>query len=579
MKKFKGISVFPGIVIGEAFVYDSAPPPVPRYFVRDEHVDKEINRYKEAVVRAKREIESLKDSHGDEETMGILDSHLLMLDDPEFSTSIEASLRDEQKNVEWVILDVSERYIKKLIAMDNEYFRDRVHDLRDVSNRLINHLLYRERLSLADVSREVVLVCHDLMPSEAIQMNKRYIRGIAMDAGGRTSHTAILARAFEIPAVLGLASITENVSSGQTVILDGTAGEIIVDPTDDVLAEYGRKMREFEEYTVDLLSLNELPAETKDGKRIFLKANIEVPDEIDSVIAHGADGVGLFRTEFLFMFSGRLPDEDKQYAAYRRVLESMKNKNVIIRTLDLGGDKVLAGVIDNLDEHNPILGWRAIRFCLSNVDIFKTQLRALLRASVYGNLSIMFPLVSSQQELLDALSILDDVKAELDAKSIPYDKNLRVGVMIEVPAAALTADILAQKVDFFSIGTNDLIQYTLAIDRGNEKVAYLYQPFNMGVLRLIRMTVEHAHRVGIPVSMCGEMAGDPLATLLLLGLGLDELSMSPASIPEIKKLIRSVSLNECEELAGTVLSMTNTGDVLRFVEKKMKELGVYGSEK
>ncbi|ADN02240.1 phosphoenolpyruvate-protein phosphotransferase [Spirochaeta thermophila DSM 6192] len=576
MKKFKGISVFPGIAIGPAFVYSTELPPIPRYYLQDHHVEEELQRFRGAVERAVEEIERIKEGQQGE-TVKILDSHLLMLRDPEFTGSVERDVAESKRNVEWILLETTESYVERLKDADDDYLRERIYDIRDIANRILNHLLYRERILLSDLQEEVILVCHDLLPSEAIQMNKRMVKGIAMDAGGRTSHTAILARAFEIPSVLGLSEISRQVKSGQTLIVDGRDGVVIVDPTPEVMEQYQQRMREVEEQAIQLLSLNEVPGETRDGKRIFLRANIEVPEEVESVLAHGADGIGLFRTEFLFMHSRHLPTEEEQYAAYREVIEQMGDREVIIRTLDLGGEKVIPRLYDAHDEHNPILGWRAIRFCLANPHIFKIQLRAILRASIYGKVSIMFPLISSQEEVVMGLEILDQVKEELEREGIPFERDIPVGAMIEVPAAALTADILAQKVDFFSIGTNDLIQYTLATDRGNERVAYLYQPFHPAVLRLIQMTVDHAHQAGIPVGMCGEMAGDPLATFVLIGLGLDELSMSPASIPEVKRLVRSTSVAECEEFVGAILQLKSHREVERVVREKMEELGHVGA--
>jgi phosphotransferase system enzyme I (PtsI) len=431
---------------------------------------------------------------------------------------------------------------------------------------------------LADLEEEVIIVAHDLLPSDTIAMNKRMVKGIVMDAGGRTSHTAILARSFEIPAVLGLSQITQRVATGDRIIVDGNRGRVIVHPDEKAEQRYERIEREWRKREVQLMGLNELPAETKDGKLITLGANIEVPEEVDAISSHGGDGVGLFRSEFLFLRPGQAaPSEEEQFQAYKQVLESMEDKPVTIRTLDVGGDKV-APDIEGLSEKNPILGWRAIRFCLSRKDLFVSQLRALLRASIYGQLRIMFPMISGIEELTRVYEVLDEVKDQLRQEEVRFDPDVPVGIMVEVPSAAMTSDVLARKVDFFSIGTNDLIQYTIAVDRGNEKIAYLYEPFHPGVLRMLRMIIENGHAAGIPVGMCGEMAGDPMATLILLGLGLDEFSMSASSIPEVKRIIRDVSMAEAEELVGTVLDMKSYRKIDSFVQDLMEkrfEIKVY----
>lgn len=573
MKTLQGISASPGIVSGKAFVYHEDTVSIPRYEIEDHEVGSEYERFLDAADRATTEITELKkkvedSTNGNE--VRFLDSHLLMLRDPEFTGRVERGLKDRKKNVEWILSEAMEEFVKQLQASGDAYLRERSVDIHDVAQRVLNHLLFRERISLADISEEVVLVAHTLLPSEALQMNKRMIRGIAMDAGGKTSHTAILARSFEIPAVLGLTNICKNVQADDEIIVDGNSGAVIVQPNEETSLHYRQSQHEWEKREVDLLTLNELPAETKDGKCIALKANIEVADEVESVISHGSDGVGLFRSEFLFLQSGVLAAEDVQYDYYKRVLERMKNKPVTIRTLDVGGDKLIPD-IKELDERNPILGWRAVRFCLARLDIFKNQLRAMLRASVHGNLNIMFPMISGIEELRNVLHVLEETKADLKREGVEFEEKIPIGIMIEVPSAALTADILAKEVDFFSIGTNDLIQYTIAVDRGNEKIAYLYEPFHPAVLRLIKSIIESAHRQGIYVGMCGEMAGDPIASVILLGLGLDEYSMSPFGIPEIKKIIRSVSLTEAEELVGIILDMRSFEEIDDYVKKWMHD--------
>ncbi len=578
MKELAGISGSPGIAIGPTLTYSESHQYVPRYRIEDHSIDEELTRFHEAVKRAREEITSLQKQSrhevGDLDTR-FLDSHVLMLSDPDFTGRVEEAIRSQQYNVEWVLHTTTESVVAQLSGLEDAYLRERSVDIHDVGQRVLNHLLYRRRLSLSDLTDEVVLICHDLLPSDAIGMNKRKVRGIAMDAGGRTSHTAILARAFEIPAVLGLGTVVEQARTASEIIVDGNRGKVILDPDESTLSRYRDELSDYREREVRLMSLNDLPAETKDAKLIQLKANIEIPEEVEAIFAHGADGIGLFRSEFLFLHSGkwntsRLPDEEDQFNAYRQVLESMNGKPVTIRTLDVGGDKVVPE-LSQYPEKNPLLGWRAIRFCLSRTEVFRTQLRALLRSSVYGNLRIMFPMISGVEELNRAFELLNEVREEMIASGEQFSENIPVGIMIEVPSAALTSDILARNCDFFSIGTNDLIQYTLAVDRGNERTAYLYEPFHPGMLRLLNTVLENGHRAGIPVGMCGEMAGDPMATMLLVGLGLDELSMSAAGIPEVKRIIRSLTMGEAEELFGTVMEMRSYKDIDRFIHTVMSE--------
>jgi phosphotransferase system enzyme I (PtsI) len=458
---------------------------------------------------------------------------------------------------------------RKLDASGDEYLKERTLDLYDISRRLLSHLLRKENLSLSELAEKCVVVAHNLLPSDVISMNKKMVIGIATDVGGKTSHTAILARSFEIPAVLGLSRITEIVRTGDEIVVDGNRGQVIVDPDEAVRKKYSANLEAWQQHERELRVLNELRAETKDGKLIELEANIEVPEEIDSVIAHGADGIGLFRSEFLYIGPNRFPSEEEQLEAYTYVLESMKPRSVTIRTLDLGGDKVIPGVVPG-GETNPILGWRAVRFCMSHPDIFRAQLRALIRSSVHGNLKIMFPMISGIEELDSIMEFMEDVKQELRSEGQAFNEDVPLGIMIEVPSAAFTSDILAKRVDFFSIGTNDLIQYTIAVDRENERIAYLYEPFHPGVLRLIKMIVDNAHTQGIPVSMCGEMAGETMAAVILLGIGLDQFSMSAIGIPEIKKIIRSVTLTEAEELVGTIMNMDSYREIDRHVRSWME---------
>lgn len=573
MKKFTGISASPGIAIGTVFYYLDESIKVPKYFIAKREVAAEKKRLYEATAKAREELVALKEDSTTElveQQMRFLDSHILMVEDPEFTGNIEKNLESSLRNVEWILFEEIDTLIKRLESSEDLYLKERTIDFHDVSKRVLNHLLFRERVSLADLDQDVILVTHNLLPSDALALYKGKVKGIAMDAGGKTSHTAILARAFEIPAVLGLSEVTQHARTGDEIIVDGNTGQVIVKPDAVTRKRYESSLKAYHEREIELLTLNDLPAESKDGKLIKLMANIEVPEETESAISHGADGIGLYRSEFLFLKPDGLPSEEEQFQAYSRVLKSMGQKSVTIRTLDLGGDKRLAG---DQDEHeaNPILGWRAIRFCLSHEEIFKSQLRAMLRASVHGNMQIMFPMISGVEELEKALGVLEKAKASLIKDGLEFKDDIPVGIMIETPSAALTSDILARQSDFFSIGTNDLIQYIIAVDRGNERIAYLYEPFHPAVLRTIKVVIDHAHETGIPVTMCGEMAGDPLATVILLGLGLDIYSMSAFSIPEVKKIIRTVSVWDAEELVGTISEMRSVVEIDEYVNNWMHE--------
>lgn len=573
MEQLKGIIVSPGIAIGKAFVHAEQKYSIPRYDISAGQVVYENERFLDAVQKAETEIEALiketSAAMGDGEN-SFLNAHLLMLNDPEFHEQVNEKLKQNRQNVEWILLKVAGEIAARLDSLTDEYLRERGADIYDISQRIISHLLCLQRISLADLEEESIIVAHNLLPSDAVTMNKQKVIGIATDVGGKTSHTAILARSFEIPAVLGLSDITQHVQTGDELIVDGSRGLVIVKPDKRITKKYYNILAEWQEHELQLLNLNELPAETRDGKLISLEANIEIPEEVESVIAHGADGIGLYRSEFLFIRPNRFPTEEEQFQAYRSVLEALDGKSVTIRTLDLGGDKVIPG-FSGINESNPILGWRAVRFCLSRPDLFKAQMRAMLRSSVYGNLKIMFPMISGIEELESILALLEETRDELKKKGIPFNNDVPVGIMIEVPSAAFTSDILARKVDFFSIGTNDLIQYTIAVDRENERIAYLYEPFHPGVLRLIKLVVDNAHENGIPVGMCGEMAGDLNAAVILMGLGLDKLSMSSIVIPEIKKIIRSITIAEAEEVVGTIMEMKSFREIDIYMKQWLRK--------
>jgi phosphotransferase system enzyme I (PtsI) len=571
MKLLKGIIVSPGIAIARAFLFSAVRRTVPDYEVAAERLAEELARFRGARERAVRELEALRGVTEPDQPQGrLLESQILMLNDPELAERVERELAGQRKNAEWVLQQVVAAIAAKLAESKDEYLRERSSDIYDVAERILDQLGSPRRPALSELREECIVVAHTLLPSDLMAMDRSKVLGLAADSGGRTSHVAILARSFAIPAVLGLSQLSGEVRTGDLAIVDGARGQVIVNPDEATLAQYRASREAWQTHELQLLPLSELRAETRDGKLISLESNIEVPEETASALAHGAGGVGLFRSEFLYIIPKRFPSEEEQLETYRRVLSAMKPRPVTIRTLDLGGEKVIPGVTPG-GEPNPILGWRAVRFCLSRQDVFLTQLRALLRASVHGNLRLMFPMISGVDELEAVLGVLEQAKQELRLRGQPFDEQVPVGIMIEVPSAAFTSDILARRVSFFSIGTNDLIQYLIAVDRENERIAYLYEPFHPAVLRLLKTVIDNAHSNGIPVGMCGEMAADPYAAVVLLGLGLDEFSMSAIAIPEIKRIIRSVTLAEAEELAGSVLSMKSQREVDRRVRQWLEE--------
>jgi phosphotransferase system enzyme I (PtsI) len=576
MKIFTGIPASSGIAIGRAFLYlEEDYPEIPRYSIRKNQIESEWARLFRAVEEASGEIQSLRERAAREMSKAqadIFEAHLLMLTDPEFQDQIKERLKANLQNIEWIVWDISHELTLKLMASPDPMFRERAADIADVSRRILDKLLSINRFSLADLNQDVVLVVHNLLPSNTLNMNKARVKGLVMDIGSRTSHTAILARAFNIPAVLGLSDITREIKDGDKLVVNGATGEVIVNPDRPALVQNESAINEFHKMNDDLLALRDLPAETLDGCRVALKANIEVSEEAEQVIGHGAEGIGLYRSEFLFLTPGKTAGEEEQYQAYSHVLKTLGNLPVTIRTMDVGGDKLLPD-LQAWDEKNPLLGWRAIRFSLAHPELFKTQLRAMLRASGDGNARIMFPMISGIEELEQALGLLDEARAECRKRGYVPAENIDVGTMIEIPSAVMTADVLAERSDFFSIGTNDLVQYTLAADRGNERVSYLGQPNHPAVLRFIKMTIDAAHRRGIRAAMCGEMAGDPAMTPLLLGLGLDEFSMTASSIPQVKRIIRGVRMEQCRALAEEALRAAACRQVNALTAEWMAEHG------
>jgi len=576
VKTFTGIPASGGIAIGKALVHvENEIPEIPHYTITEAEVPVEWARLQKAYTEAIKEVTALYEQASKEmsqEQANIFQAHLFMLEDEEFHDQIKQKFKDSLCNIEWVIWEICGEMSQKLKESPDPIFHERAIDIVDVSRRIINGLLpgARRRSTLAHLDEDVILVAHDLMPSETLTMDKSRVKGIALDEGSRTCHTAILARTFNIPAVLGLSTIAQDIKNGDVLALNGSTGVVIVDPDQQTLVLQENEEKIQRSQIDKLSSLRDLPAETTDGHRVTLKANIGLPEEAEKVLQYGAEGIGLYRSEFLFITHGKDAREETQFLAYSQVLKTMGELPVTIRTVDLGGDKVIAE-LRAVGEKNPLLGWRAIRLSLANPEMFKVQLRAILRAGVIGNVRIMFPMISGIEELEQACVLLDEARAECVNKGQPIATNVDIGAMIEIPSAAMTADILAEKSDFFSIGTNDLIQYSLAVDRGNEKVGYLGESHHPAVLRFLKQIIDAAHAQGIKAAMCGELAGDPSATALLLGLGLDEFSMTASSIPQIKGIIRGTSIKSCRILAAQAMSRRSIAEVRADVQAWMEE--------
>lgn len=570
----RGIGVSGGVAIGKAFLLTTPSDEIVERTISDDEIPREIERFEEAIVRTRKQINDIQQRASavvGSERATIFDAHLLVVDDRSFIDEVIRALRTLKKNVEAVLKLVSEKYAEALAQLEDDYLRERAADVRDVTRRILRNLTGESTSQLAELSEPCVLIAHDLPPSEAASLNAQKVLALAIDVGSPTSHTAIMARALGVVGVVGLHDVSVRVSSGESVLVDGDKGILVIRPTPERIERYNR-VREFRASIRRRLDeFRALPAVTLEGYEVVLSANIESPGDVNAVLENGAQGVGLFRTEYLYLSRNDLPSEEEQFAAYADVARRMAPHSTIIRTLDLGGDKFLSH-LKTPDELNPFMGWRAIRFCLNQQELFKTQLRAILRGSFYENVKLMYPMVSNVEEVIQANKLLDECKEELKRRGIPFNENLEVGVMIEVPSAALTAELIAPHVNFFSLGTNDLVQYTLAVDRINERVAYLYQPTHPAIVKLIKDTVDVAHQNGIWVGICGEVAGNPMIVPLLIGLGVDELSMTPQAVPLVKYVIRHLRYTDAERLAEKALQCERGEDVLRSCRELAEQI-------
>ncbi|MFT7828543.1 phosphoenolpyruvate--protein phosphotransferase [Priestia megaterium] len=565
-KEIQGIAASSGIAIAKAFRLENPELTVEKKSVTE--VEAEVARLEAALEKSKSELEIIREHArkelGDDKAE-IFEAHLLVLSDPELINPIKDKITNENVNAEHALDEVAAMFINMFESMDNEYMKERAADIRDVTKRVLAHLLGVNVSNPSLISEEVVIIAEDLTPSDTAQLNRKFVKGFTTDIGGRTSHSAIMARSMEIPAVVGTKTVMEDIQNGVLVIVDGLDGEVIVDPSEETVKAYEKKAAEYAEQKAEWAKLVNEKTVSADDHHVELAANIGTPEDVKGVLENGGEGVGLYRTEFLYMGREELPTEEEQFTSYKTVLERMEGKPVVVRTLDIGGDKELP-YLNLPKEMNPFLGFRAIRLCLEMQDMFRTQLRALLRASVYGNLKIMFPMIATVDEFRQAKVILLEEKAKLQQEGVQVSEDIEVGMMVEIPSSAVIADLFAKEVDFFSIGTNDLIQYTLAADRMNERVSYLYQPYNPAILRLVNMVIKAAHKEGKWVGMCGEMAGDEIAIPILLGLGLDEFSMSATSILKARSQIRQLSKADIEPHLDTILSMSSTEEVIEFVK-------------
>jgi len=574
MIKLKGIAVSGGVGIGTVLTLRKDELSVPKRRIAHDEISREIYRLEEALIETRREISDLQKKISQEigfDHGRIFEAHFLVLEDRVLIEDVIKQIKNNKVNVEYAFSQSVKKYVDTLLRLNDEYLRERVIDIEDIARRVLRTMLKEKAATLGNLKEKVVIVAHDLGPSQTASLPKENVLGFVTDIGGRTSHTAIIARTLRIPAVVGLETATENIKSGDTIIVDGSSGEVIVNPTDKVLKEYEKKSTRYDKEIKAIHIPKALRPSTKDGKEVIVSANIELPEELSLVKQYGAEGIGLYRTEYIFLGRRDLPSEEEQYEAYRTVAKKVKPHPVVFRTIDIGGDKFLSRP-QVPHEMSPFLGWRAIRFCLARPEVFKTQLRAILRASTEKNVNVMFPMISGIEELRQAKAILDECKLELRKENKRFDQKLTIGTMIEVPSAALTADALAKESDFFSIGTNDLIQYSLAVDRANEKVAYLYEPGHPAVLRLIKRIIDAAHQSNTWVGMCGEMSGEPIFSFLLLGLGLDKFSMSPPQIPKIKELIGNVKFSDAQKIAAKALNILTAKEVEKYLQDELKKI-------
>jgi phosphoenolpyruvate-protein phosphotransferase (PTS system enzyme I) len=567
-KIITGIAASEGIAIAKAFRLENPELIIEKKSVTD--AVQEVARLEAALEKSKTELETIKEHArkelGDDKAE-IFEAHLLVLSDPELINLIKDKITGEKVNAEYALDEVAAIFINMFESMDNEYMKERAADIRDVTKRVLAHLLGINVSNPSMISEEVVIIAEDLTPSDTAQLNRKFVKGFTTDIGGRTSHSAIMARSMEIPAVVGTKKVMEEIENGLLVIVDGLDGQVIVNPSEETVKAYKKKATEYVAQKAEWAKLVNEKTVSADEHHVELAANIGTPEDVKGVLENGGEGVGLYRTEFLYMGREELPTEEEQFTSYKTVLERMEGKPVVVRTLDIGGDKELT-YLNLPKEMNPFLGFRAIRLCLEMQDMFRTQLRALLRASVYGNLKIMFPMIATVDEFRQAKAILLEEKAKLQEEGLDISDHIEVGMMVEIPSSAVIADLFAKEVDFFSIGTNDLIQYTLAADRMNERVSYLYQPYNPAILRLVKMVIDAAHKEGKWAGMCGEMAGDEIAIPILLGLGLDEFSMSATSILKARSQIRHLSKEAIEQYIEAILSMSTTEEVVSFVKKQ-----------
>lgn len=565
----KGIAASSGITIAKAYKLETPQITIEK---KDSNPQEEIEKFKNALAASRKDIETIKERATgklSDEELEIFDAHLMVVDDPAMSDEVISMIENEKVNAEYALDVVSNNYISMFESLDDEYMRERAADIKDVTTRIKYHILGVDIADLSLIDQEVIVVAHDLTPSDTAQLDKKFTKGFATEIGGRTSHSAIMARSLEIPAVVGIASVMSEVKHGDLLILDALKGQLIVNPDEKTIEQYQEKAEKYQKEVAALKVLKDKETITTDGHKVEIVGNIGTPDDVAGVIDNGGEGVGLYRTEFLYMNSTELPTEEQQFEAYKKVLVAMNGKPVVVRTLDIGGDKKLPYLpID--PEMNPFLGYRAIRLCLDRKDIFRTQLRALLRASAYGKLRIMFPMIATIDEFVSAKALLEEEKEKLVKEGVEVGQDLQVGMMVEIPAAAVLADEFAKYADFFSIGTNDLIQYSMAADRMSEKVSYLYQPLNPSILRLIKLTIDGAHSQGKWCGMCGEMAGEPDAMAVLMGLGLDEFSMSATSILKARSIANSISYQEMQQLAAKAVKCQRAQEVLDLIHSTVK---------